>query len=236
MKKFLSVLAFTISCFTVTAQTAEQIVDKAYTAAGGAANAEKIKTLKLTGSISVQGMEFPMTQHLIRGRGVRTEIPVMGSMVQMSYLDGKGWKQNPFEGAPEPTAMTEAELKEQQDQTSPVSPLFDGVKKGDKLELLGEETAGAEKLWKIRSTSSTGVSSTWFINSSYDIVKVISKREAAGQVQDIETAFSDYRQAEGVRLPYKLVNSAAGQVFLEINVDKYDFNIPVDEKIFAMPA
>src|SRR3954465_11453980 len=127
MKKYFLLIALCSTGLAAFSQTIDEIYSKYVTAAGGPA-AEKIKTMKMTAQLTVQGMELPMTQQIIAGRGVKTDVAVMGTEVQMAYLDGKGWKVNQFAGFPEATAMDAGELAGQREQTSVVSPLFDSKK------------------------------------------------------------------------------------------------------------
>ncbi|RYY62682.1 MAG: hypothetical protein EOO05_01930 [Chitinophagaceae bacterium] len=235
MKKSLLVLSACLLGFSAFSQTIDEVYTKYITTAGGAANGDKIKTMKITGTLTVQGMDLPLIQHIISGRGVKTDVEVMGSSVQFSYLDGAGWKINPYGGAPEATAMDESELADFRDQTAPVSPLFDSKKNGDKLELAGEETLPDGKAWKIKATSKDGRVTEYFVNStSFDLVKSVSKRTVNGAEMNVEAGYGDYKLVEGVRLPFSL-STSGGPVNQAITIEKYEINVPVDEKIFAKP-
>src|SRR6266496_1967124 len=88
----------------------DEVIQKYSDALGGLDNFNKIKTAKLTGTVSVQGMNLPITIQIINGSAMRSDVEAMGQSVVNSYKDGKGWKINPFAGAPAATDATGAEL------------------------------------------------------------------------------------------------------------------------------
>src|SRR5690349_12342931 len=97
MKKILfAILSFAF--ISANAQTADDVIQK-YTAAMGGLNAfNALKTAKMTGNVSAQGMDLPLTIQIINGRAMRSDVSVMGQSITNSYKDGKGWKINPFAG------------------------------------------------------------------------------------------------------------------------------------------
>ncbi|MET0634924.1 MAG: hypothetical protein ABWZ25_02785 [Chitinophagaceae bacterium] len=237
MRKIIMLLALTSVFLSARSQSVNDIMQKYITAVGGVSNADKIKTLKMTASIAVQGMEFPLTQEIISDRAVKTNVEVMGTAVVMSYKDGKGWKINQFAGAPAPTLMDSVEIAGQRAQTSVISPLFDSKKNGDKLELVGEETVDGAKAWKIKSTDKYGQVVNYYINeANNDLIRSTMTKNINGTNMEEETTYEDYRNVDGVRLPFTLTNKVGGAVTQLIKVDKYEFNVPVDEKIFDMPS
>ena len=138
MKKiFLVLLGFAF--IKAEAQTVDEIVQKYANAAGGLDNFKKIKTAKFSGTASAQGNQFPMTVQIINGRAMRTDVDVMGQSITNAYKDGKGWKVNPYAGAPTATDATPEELNEFKIQGSLVSQLMDYKDHGYKAELLGQE-------------------------------------------------------------------------------------------------
>ena len=237
MKKTLLLLCASVMYVASMGQSADEILQKYVDAAGGTANAGKVKTMKLTASVSVQGMEFPMTQQIISGRGVRTDVDVMSTSVTMSYKDGKGWKVNQFAGAPDPTPMDAGELADHEEQISVVSPLFDSKKNGETLSLAGEETVNGVKTWKLKAVTKSGREFFYYVSSvNYDLVKLVGKRSMNGSDVEVETVYEDYRNVEGLRLPFSITNSTGGATYQAVKVDKYEINVPVDEKSFDMPA
>src|SRR5437762_13208075 len=100
MKKLFFAL-LTLAFINAQAQTltADEVVQKYATAMGGLDNYNKLKTVKLSGTVTVQGMDLPITIQVVNNKAMRTDVEVMGQAIVNSYKDGKGWKINPLAGA-----------------------------------------------------------------------------------------------------------------------------------------
>src|SRR5436190_2180733 len=111
MKKIFFLL-FAFIFIKTNAQTADEIIQKYTNAMGGLDNFKKIKTAKLTGTVTTQGNDLPITVQIINGRAMRTDVEVMGQTITNVYKDEKGWKINPYAGDPTATDVIGDELKE----------------------------------------------------------------------------------------------------------------------------
>jgi NADPH-dependent 2,4-dienoyl-CoA reductase/sulfur reductase-like enzyme len=56
-----------------------------------------------------------------------------------------------------------------------------------------------------------------------------------GPPADIEEVYADYREASGIKVPYKITLMAAGEKRLEITVHEVKFNTGVDDSVFSKP-
>jgi len=232
MKKIF-VLLFALVFIKAQSQTVDEIVQKYANAAGGLDNFKKIKTAKFTGTASAQGNEFPLTVQIINGRAMRTDVEVMGQTVTNVYKDGKGWKINPFAGAPTATDATPDELNEFKIQGSLASQLMDYKDRGYKVELLGQEDVGGVKTYKIKLTADDNKTTTYFIDAStYILVKTIGMRSLMGQEMEIETFYSDAKDVGNIKFSMTRSVHSCGQTLQEVHFDKVDLDVPIDEKIF----
>ena len=232
MKKILFGL-LTLAVISAQAQTADEIIQKYANAMGGLDNYNKVKTVKMTGTVSAQGQEFPLTIQIINGKAMRSDVEVMGQSVTNSYKDGKGWRINPFAGAATATDATGDELNDMKSQSSLASQLMDYKARGSKVELQGQEDVNNAKSYKIVLTESDKKATTYYIDATtYMAVKVMGKRDVMGQELEIESYLSDPREFGGVKFNMSIVQKASGQTFQEIHFDKVEVNVPVDEKIF----
>jgi len=169
------------------AQTADDIIQKYANAMGGLDNINKIKTVKMSGTVSAQGMDLPLTIQIINGKAMRSDVQVMGQAVVNSYKDGKGWKINPFAGAATATDATETELGDMKAQSSLASQLMDYKARGYKVELQGQEDVNGAKAYKIRLTEPGNKETTYYVDAtSFMAVKVMGKRKVMGQDMEIE--------------------------------------------------
>lgn len=214
-------------------QTVDEIVQKYANALGGLENFKKIKTAKLMGTATAQGTEFPLTVQIINGRAMRTDVEVMGQTITNAYKDGKGWKINPFAGAPTATDATPEELSEFKIQGSLTSQLMDYKDHGYKAELLGQEDVNGAKTYKIKLTAEDNKTTTYFIDANaFTLVKTIGVRNLMGQEMELETFYSEVKDVGNVKFSMKRLVQSGGQTLQEVHFDKVDLDIPIDEKIF----
>lgn len=236
MKKLILICSLFISA-VAQSQTVEEIIQKFDAHLGGLEKFKNIKTFKMTGNITVQGMELPITMQVITGRAVRTDVEVMGSSVTSSYKDGKGWKINPFAGAPDPTDMNDKELEDAKLQTEAANSLISYKDRGATVELVGKETVAGQEAYKIKYSPKSGNAPTfYFINAANStLIKSVKRAEVMGTEMEIETLFSNLKEVDGLKFYLGLVQSADGQEMQDIKFDKVELNVPIDEKVFDKP-
>jgi len=231
--KRIFVLFFAFAFITAHAQTADEIVQKYANAVGGLDNFKKIKTAKFSGTASAQGNEFPITVQIINGRAMRTDVEVMGQTITNAYKDGKGWKINPYAGAPTATDATADELYEFKIQGSLTSQLMDYKDRGYKAELLGQEDVQGAKTYKIKLTTDDNKTTTYFVDANtYALVKTIGMRSLMGQEMELETYYSEVKDIGNVKFSMMRSVQSGGQTIQEVHFDKIELDIPIDEKIF----
>jgi len=158
---------------------------------------------------------------------------VMGQTITNAYKDGKGWKVNPYAGAPTATDATPEELNEFKIQGSLTSQLMDYKDHGYKAELLGQEDVQGAKTYKIKVTTDDNKTTTYFIDTStYALVKTIGMRNIMGQEMELETYYSEVKDIGNVKFAMMRSVQSGGQTLQEVHFDKIELDVPVDEKIF----
>jgi hypothetical protein len=236
MKKLLfAVLSFAV--VSAHAQSADEVIQK-YTANMGGLDAfNKITSAKMTGTVTTQGMDLPLTTQIINGKAMRTDAEVMGSAVTNCYFNGTGWKINPFQGAPTATEVTGNELNEFKNQSMLANPLMDYKARGHKVEIDGQEDVEGVKTYKIILTSKDdGKTTTYFVSAAdYTLVKTVGTRNMQGLEIEIETYYSDLRENSGVKFFMARSQKMNGKEFQAIKFEKVELNVTIDEKIFEMP-
>lgn len=233
MKLFLTSL-FGLFLFAAQAQTADEIVQKHAATMGGLEALNKVSTYKITGTVSAQGNDLPISIQVINGKAMRNEVEVMGQSVIMVYNNGTGWTINPFTGADMATDITGPQLTELKYQASLASNLIDYKNRGHQVEMAGQEDAEGIKSYKLKLTNKDdGKISFYFINATdYTLIKTVSTREIQGEEVEMETLYSDLKEFNGVKYFMTRVQKMNGEVFSEMHMDKFELNIPVDEAIF----
>jgi len=236
MKKlFLALLGFAF--VSVNAQPLDEIIQKYSATLGGLDAFSKIKTAKITGTLTTQGQDFPMTVQIINGHAARTDVEVMGSSVIRAYKDGKAWTQNPFAGIATPTEVGGAELAEYKVQAMMGSPLMDYKALGSKVELVGQEDVAGIKTYKIKLTGKEdGKVTTYYVSTKdYVLVKSETDRQIQGQAVNVETFYSDIKDFGGAKFFMTRTSKINGEAFQTATFTNIELNATIDEKIFDMP-
>ena len=211
------------------AQTADDIIDKYINALGGKAKLVTLNSVKMTGSLSVQGTDVAVTVTKLHNVGVRSDFEVMGTSNYQIIAVNKGVTFMPIQGMSSPTDMTEDQIKAGQTQLDVQSVLLDYKTKGTTVELAGTEKIGDEDNYKLKITFKNGVVTNYFIGSkNFRLNKSSAKRNVNGEDVEVETTFTNYKQnADGYWFSY-----TNGTMQGEINFDKIETNIKVEESLF----
>src|SRR5215212_3172375 len=100
MKKLLFILfAFVfVGAKAQTTPSLDEIIKNYSAALGGLDKFNALKTLKMSGTVTAQCMDLPITVLVINKKAMRSDVEVMGQTITNSYNNGKGWKVNPFMG------------------------------------------------------------------------------------------------------------------------------------------
>ena len=233
MKKLLFAV-LSLVFISANAQTTDEVIQKYSAAMGGLDAFNKVTSAKMTGTVTAQGNDLPVTIQIINTKAMRTDVEVMGQAIVNVYNNGKGWKINPFTGAATATDVTGTELTDFKAQASLANHLMDYKNRGHQVELAGQEDMDGMKVFKIKLTNKDdGKLTTYFINSAdYMLVKSITKKEIQGQEYDVETYYSDVAEISGLKFLRTRTQKIDGKEFQNIKLDKIELNVPVDEKIF----
>lgn len=207
------------------AQTVDDVVNNYIKALGGKEKLSTLNSVRATGSMNIQGTDISITVTRLHMKGMRMDISVMGTDNYQIITPGKGVAFMPVQGMASPTDLPEEQVKAAQSQLDVQSALLDYKDKGTTVELLGAD--GND--YKLKLTFKTGISTTYYIGKAdYRLNKTVSKRTINGEEMEIENSFSNYKQVDGFWFAFTNVSSIQG----ETNYDKFEVNIPVDEKIF----
>lgn len=235
MKRLLFAFVALLS-LAANAQTADEVISKYSAALGGLDAFNKVTSAKMTGTVTQQTMDMPITTQIINNKAARTDIEVMGYQIINVYNNGTGWKQNHFAGIETPTEITGTELFDAKAQASLVNHLMDYKSRGHKVELLGQEDVEGVKCYKISLVNKDdNKTTTYYINTGdYLLIKSVTPREMQGQEVEVETFYSDFKEVNGLKFAMTRIQKIMGQDFASIKLDKVELNVKIDENIFKM--
>jgi len=234
MKKLL-VAVLGLITLTANAQTVDEIISKYSATMGGLDAYNKVTTAKLTGTYSVQGNDLPLTLQVVNGKAMRSDVEAMGQAAISVYNNGKGWKVNPFAGAPDPTDVTGTELSDFKQQSFFAPQLMDYKARGFEVSLEGKETIEGIETYKIKLTNKEDGRVTYYSISTkdYTMVRSVTSREIQGQSMDVEAWYSDLKDiGNGIKFFMSRDSKIEGQVFQTVKYEKVELDVAIDNKIF----
>lgn len=211
------------------AQTVDEVVDKYIAAMGGKEKLASLKTIKMEGTMSTQGIDITITSTRSHGIGMRMDIEAMGSSNYRVMNTTKGSVFMPVMGMSAPEDMPEDQFKSGMNQLDLQGTLYNYKEKGTTVELVGKETLEGAEAYNLKITYKNGVITNFFIDSKTSRhIKSASKQNVNGEEMDVATTFSDYKQnADGYWFPYTATSQQGTIIY-----DKITTNAPVDENIY----
>ena len=248
---FLLFALLTLGGLRLSAQTAEDIINKHIEAMGGLEKLKSINSIHLQGVAVMQnGNEITTNIYKVNGKLFRRDVDFgMGSMSTI-ITDKEGWMSNPRNGgAFEP--LPADQVKNQQSELDCAGPLVDFAAKGHKAELLGKEAVEGTDCYKIKLTLNSGRDINYFIDSkNFYVIRTTFKgggmmggrpggagggggggqRPAGGADAEAKIDYSDFKKTpDGFVFPYHMTMGGMGA---GMTYEKIEVNKPVDQKLY----
>ena len=229
---------------SVSAQTADEVVEKSLTAQGGRAAMVKLTSRSMTGNITVStpGGDLPGTIEVLNQapNKVRTLINLdlsavgAGSLVVDQRFDGtNAYATDSMRGD---TEVAGSRLEALRNGAFP-SPFLNYKDRGVQIALGEKDKLNDRDMYVLTFTPSTGpVSRVWVDAETYLPVQTVMTVDSpeTGPVQQT-TGFSDYRDVDGVKVPHKLTSTSSVQSFV-VTVTKIEHNVKIDPALFVKPV
>lgn len=214
--------------------TADEIVAKNIAAKGGAAKLKSVDSVRITAAATVQGTITPMVIELKRPNLRRQEVTVNGQKIVQSFDGTHGWMLNPSAGvqavqmpAPQTAAMkSDAEFD---------SPLLDYQSKGVKVAFIGKEDIDGRPSYHLKVTTADGAEREYYIDPATDLeFRVDAALVQNGMHGTLSVAMSDYRDIDGVKMPFSLKQTLNGREVGDLRVSTIELNVPLDASLFRL--
>jgi outer membrane lipoprotein-sorting protein len=232
MKKIIFLLLGLISFSLLNAQSIDEIVKK-YTIANKLDKVASIKTVKVTGHISMMGSELPMTIWMKNPNKIKSVTSFQGQDMIQVYDGQKGYVVNPMTGSAEPKEMTQEEILQTQ-RSNIFQNYLDAYLKKGQLTLDGEETVNNSPAFRVKAALEGGTNIVFFIDkNTYILVKISSTVTNGGMTVDVNSFPTDYKEIKGLFIPMKTTTSAQGmEMAMEFTLVEVD--IPIDDSVFTI--
>jgi outer membrane lipoprotein-sorting protein len=233
------IIAAAVLAPAVWAQTADEIIAKNIQARGGLDKLKSVQTIKATATMAMgPGMEAPGLLIQKRGNLARLEFTVQGLTAVQAYDGKNAWQIMPFTGKKDPELMPADEAKEIEETADVDGPLVDYKSKGHQVELLGKEKVEGTDAYKLKVSLKNGDVLTVYIDAdSFLTIKEETKRTVRGTEQVVEQSIGDYKDVNGLIIPFAMESGVKGSQEREkLTISKIELNVPADDSIFKMPA
>src|ERR1043165_6470324 len=207
MRHLIVVAFLTAATHAGHAATLDDILAKNLAARGGEAKLREVKTLRLTGRLTLsfggdRNIEAGWAQVQKRPGLVRSEVTLQG-LTQISAYDGReGWNITPFQGRLDAEKASDDDARALAQLGELDGPLAGWRDKGYRVEDLGtQDTDGAPAL-KLRVSRKDGDIQYIFLDpDSYLEIRITTVRKVRGAEQITETDYGSYEQVGGVWVP-----------------------------------
>jgi outer membrane lipoprotein-sorting protein len=223
---------------SVWAQTADEIIAKNIQARGGAEKLKSVQSIKATANMALgPGMEAPGILIQKRPDKAHLEFTIQGLTAVQAYDGAKAWQIMPFMGKKDAELMSADEAKELEEMADIDGPLVDYKSKGNQVELLGKEKVEGTDAYKLKVSLKNGDVQTVYIDAdSFLEIQEETKRTVRGTERDVESSIGDYKEVNGIILPFAVESGIKGSTEKQkLTISKIELNVPVDDSIFKMP-
>ena len=238
--KTAALLAGALVAAAASAQTADEIIAKNLEARGGKDKLLAQQAVRITGKMSMGGMEAPVVMEWKAPNRVRLEFVIGGQTGTQAYDGTAGWTHMPFMGKAEPELMPAEQTADMEVQADFLGPLVDYAAKGHQVTLVGKREVEGTEVYDLQVTLKNGDVVHELIDAeTYLTIKQESRRKQGDQEIDVETSVGNYKEVNGLILPHSIQTTVkgapAGTPGQAITIDSYDFGAQIDDARFAFP-
>ena len=198
--------------------TPASVADRYLAAIGGKDKAEKLNAITMVAAATVQGQNLEMKSIKAKGGKQAQTVSMMGQVMQKIVFDGKTGYQEAM-GQKKP--LTDEEKSDLLKDTSLFEEL--GFAANKNLTVTGTENIGGEDSYALKDGDTTYYYS---IKTGLKTGQTEVKK-AQGQQFTIPTVFSDYKDTDGIKMPYKISQNMGG-MDLTFSVKSYELNKATD--------
>jgi len=208
---------------------AKALLNKAIAAKGGLAKLQGIRTVRAEGTmVALSGAPFPVVTSIEYPDRFRIDADMPGGTVVQVFADGRFWIQDASGVRDAPAAArgaTEAPI--QRDIVRVLLKAASGalvVREVDSDDpLLGAIEVGGDGMPPL----------TLFINRDNGLIEKARYMEAQGRSEE---SYSDYRNVNGIQVPFHTVVRRAGAPAIERDVKTIHYNVPLPPGLFVRPS
>ena len=222
----------------LSAQTAEDLVNRNLQAKGGIDKIKAIRTLRASGKMQQGGFTVQMGADSMAPNLLRQSFTIQG-MTQIQAYDGNiGWKIAPFEGRKDPERLGDDELRDIMENAIFLGPLVDYQAQGSRVEYIGKDLIDGDDVYRLKVTLKNGDLYYYYLDpETFLEVRMEKVRFIRGAVRESVIECGSYKLVAGVYMPFTYeVGSKQSAERSKITYDKIEPNVTLDPAEFKMPA
>jgi outer membrane lipoprotein-sorting protein len=223
-------------------QTADEVIEKHLVAAGGRAALARLTTRRASGKVTITTPNGDLTGPIeISSKAPNktralmqldlTPLGVSDTLTLQQKFDGTtGWLLNSLQGD---TPITGNQLDNMRNSVFP-TPLLNYKAAGLTVELLPRASHAGKEYILLKTTPKTGSAITMYLDPATFLVMRSTSRVNSPDMGDLDQSseVSDYRDVEGIKVPFQIVNANSVQT-ITIRLEKVAHNVPIDDTIFS---
>jgi outer membrane lipoprotein-sorting protein len=224
-----------VSCglaVSAAAQTVDELIAKNLQARGGLEKIKSAQTLKMVAHLNSQGMDLPMTLYAKRPNLTRKELAIGQQKILFVFDGTSAWQINPLQASSEPILVSGPELEVIKQESDFDNPFVDYRARGYTITSAGTETIAGRSLHHLKLTKN-GITQDCYLDVDTGLEAKTVNQSPMGA---LEQEFSDYRDVQGLKLPFMVRTLQNGVRVAEIKIDSIDVNPSLDEALFKKPG
>lgn len=231
---FAAAVLMAVPAVSAAEETGKEIVEKFIAATGGKEKYAGIKTqvTKATMTIKEAGLNGELTIYQAGLGKLYAEITLPGLGLTKRGVTGEvAWDMSDFQG-PRLVEGTEAAAMIEE---SDLQAAADLTKYYTSIELTGSKTFDGEECHEVTFKKKQGEPEKRYYSKKTNLMVASASTQDSqiGKVE-IETRVSDYREVEGLKMPFKITQKMQG-ITQELVIKSVEINTSIDDAKFAIP-
>ena len=242
----LAVALWLLGCAHVAwAQTADEVIEKCLTAAGGRAAFGKLKSRSTTGTITLAtpAGEIAGSVEILNAAPnktrslIKADLSALGAgplVIDQRFDGNSGFVMNTLQGNHD---ITGDQLDNLRNGSFP-HPFLNYKDMGATAQLSGKEKVGDRDAYLVIFEPTSGSVVRQYIDAeTYLPISMTMKFDVPQLGREVEqtTEFLDYREVDGIKLPFRWKVTSSVQSFT-ITITRVEHNVPIDETLFTKPV
>lgn len=241
MSRYLKLLPLAAALFAACSSPSpvDEIVTSNLAARGGTERIQALNSIRLTATATASGGRIARLVREVKRPGrFRLEFSSQGTKSVFAHDGEIGWQVAPLQGQFEPQATTpENDAAAGADQRDIEGPLVGWREKGNMVELVGREALPGGEAFKLKVTLNDGAIRYDYVDvESHLIVRSDVTRIMEGHPVQLENAFSDFREVDGLVFPFLIeMHPTDRPEVIRIAIEEIELNPDLDDARFRLP-